>query len=75
MAVQLTAFKELRTAQLSFTTSWLFTGATIEDEILPITTARGTIEIVSDQAVLSSGSAINSTATIQTARIVPLRQV
>lgn len=30
MAEQLTAFKELRTAQLSLTTSWLFKGTTIE---------------------------------------------
>jgi len=71
MAEQLTAFKELRTAQLSITTSWLFNGTTIEDNVVPITTGSGTIAIVYDQAVLSSGSAINSIATIRTAGIVP----
>lgn len=71
MAEQLTAFKELRTAQLSITTSWLFNSTTIEDDVVPITAGSGTIAIVYDQAVLSSGSAINSTASIRTAGIVP----
>lgn len=71
MAEQLTAFKELRTAQLSITASWLFKGAALQDDILPITTGSGTIAIVEDQAVLSSGSALNSTASIRTAGIVP----